>query len=521
MKLRNPKKTAMYLITLFSFAAIFIFNYFTPFLSDDYSYAAQARTARGLADLIAQEYHQYMTWIGRSVAHLILRISLRLPLILFKTANSAMFVLLSFLIYLEIPHRKKYDPIVFLLIQLSLWLFTVDFRQTVLWQTGACNYLWTTTIILAMMTTMHRLRGAAVTAVSAGTSAAAPANAPAAVSAGTSVIVPERKGLRRGILLIPLFVFGVVAGWCSENTSGACLVYILLLVIDERVNEKRWFAEGIAGALGTLTGLLFMVLAPGNALRAQVREKGNYTGILGLASRFQKVTLIVCQYFFVLLCVAGILLIVIHLLMRKEERRTRLQMLRRPLVFLFLFLITAYALILTEPTQPRAYFGAGIFLIIAVLSLVRTALNLEIRTDRSIGVRTVTYSILMVLSLYFVFMYFRCGASNIRIYRDWKERADYIEKQIAEGNDDITVAQVHKDFYNDYSALPEMELTEDPGYWTNVGYEEYYGVSSIRAIPYDDWAVANGLETQAEANYSKKMEEMPDAPFINPVVPGY
>ena len=521
MKLRNPKKTAMYLITLFSFAAIFIFNYFTPFLSDDYSYAAQARTARGLADLIAQEYHQYMTWIGRSVAHLILRISLRLPLILFKTANSAMFVLLSFLIYLEIPHRKKYDPIVFLLIQLSLWLFTVDFRQTVLWQTGACNYLWTTTIILAMMTTMHRLRGAAVTAVSAGTSAAAPANAPAAMSAGTSVIVSERKGLRRGILLIPLFVFGVVAGWCSENTSGACLVYILLLVIDERVNEKRWFAEGIAGALGTLTGLLFMVLAPGNALRAQVREKGNYTGILGLASRFQKVTLIVCQYFFVLLCVAGILLIVIHLLMRKEERRTRLQMLRRPLVFLFLFLITAYALILTEPTQPRAYFGAGIFLIIAVLSLVRTALNLEIRTDRSIGVRTVTYSILMVLSLYFVFMYFRCGASNVRIYRDWKERADYIEKQIAEGNDDITVAQVHKDFYNDYSALPEMELTEDPGYWTNVGYEEYYGVSSIRAIPYDDWAVANGLETQAEADYSKKMEEMPDAPFINPVVPGY
>ncbi|MDD6362356.1 MAG: hypothetical protein PUG18_03720, partial [Lachnospiraceae bacterium] len=85
----------------------------------------------------------------------------------------------------------------------------------------------------------------------------------------------------------------------------------------------------------------------------------------------------------------------------------------------------------------------------------------------------------------------------------------------------ITVAQVHKDFYNEYSALPEMELTEDPAYWTNVGYEEYYGVSSIRAIPYDDRAVANGRETQEEADYSKKMEETPDAPFINPVVPGY
>ena len=212
MKLRNPKKTAMYLIALFSFVAIFIFNYFTPFLSDDYGYAAQARTARGLTDLIAQEYHQYMTWIGRSVAHLILRISLRLPLILFKTANSIVFVLLSFLIYLQIPHRKKYDPIVFLLIQLSLWLFTVDFRQTVLWQTGACNYLWTTTIILAMMTTMPSFRRV--------------------------IGAPQRKGWRGLLLLILLFVFGVVAGWCSENTSGACLVYILLLVIDSRVNEK-------------------------------------------------------------------------------------------------------------------------------------------------------------------------------------------------------------------------------------------------------------------------------------------
>ena len=171
----------MYLIALFSFVAIFIFNYFTPFLSDDYGYAAQARTARGLTDLIAQEYHQYMTWIGRSVAHLILRISLRLPLILFKTANSIVFVLLSFLIYLQISHRKKYDPIVFLLIQLSLWLFTVDFRQTVLWQTGACNYLWTTTIILAMMTTMHSFRRV--------------------------IGAPQRKGWRGLLFLILPFVF--------------------------------------------------------------------------------------------------------------------------------------------------------------------------------------------------------------------------------------------------------------------------------------------------------------------------
>ena len=37
-----------------------------------------------------------------------------------------------------------------------------------------------------------------------------------------------------------------------------------------------------------------------------------------------------------------------------------------------------------------------------------------------------------------------------------------------------------------------MEMTDDPGYWINIFYEEYYGVPSIRAIPYDDWVEANG-----------------------------
>ena len=154
-------------------------------------------------------------------------------------------MLLSFLIYLQIPHRKKYDPIVFLLIQLSLWLFTVDFRQTVLWQTGACNYLWTTTIILAMMTTMHRLQTGACNYL--WTTTIILAMMTTMHSFRRVIGAPQRKGWHGLLFLILLFVFGVVAGWCSENTSGACLVYILLLVIDERVNEKRWFAEGIAG----------------------------------------------------------------------------------------------------------------------------------------------------------------------------------------------------------------------------------------------------------------------------------
>ena len=90
--------------------------------------------------------------------------------------------------------------------------------------------------------------------------------------------------------------------------------------------------------------------------------------------------------------------------------------------------------------------------------------------------------------LYLAFTYIDCGAENARIYRECSERISYIEKQKAAGKDDITVPQVHKEFANPYTAIYSVDLKKDPGYWTNAQMEAYFGVKSIRAVPYDEWA---------------------------------
>lgn len=488
-------KWLYYILVVGSFIVIFAFNYLTPLMSDDLSYGAQARQANNLWDLVLQEYNQYMTWIGRSVCHMILRIFLCLPAIVFKIANSVAYIVLSLLIYENISSRKRYDPMMFCCVQIGLWLFAVDFRQTILWETGACNYLWATMIILAFMTFVRRVFYGTIT----------PHNP---FSLATRVRYS-----------VTLLLFGIVAGWCSENTSGACLLYLLILLgIGYRKYHKVVYPV-LCGAIGNLIGLLFMVLAPGNAERGQYRTE-LHSGLYGMVSRFQKITLIIRQYFFILLALYMILWITIWILDTRRDRREKFVLLRRPLLFLFLFIATCYALIMTTATQPRAFFGAGVFLLIAVLQEIRILLDvcwvLNLRTPRII-----LYSGAAILSMYLAFVIFDCGAKVARIYRDVNERVSYIAQAKENGEDEVTIAQVHTSFYNDYSAVPENELSDDPDYWTNVGYEEYYGVERIIALPYDDWLVYMGEETEEEAEASKALIEETSSESIINSLPGW
>lgn len=111
-----------------------------------------------------------------------------------------------------------------------------------------------------------------------------------------------------------------------------------------------------------------------------------------------------------------------------------MQLLRARIVFAALSVVTAYALILTALTESRAYFGAGVFLIIACLEGIVTDIDEEktletatgVHDTAGIGVRLISYSVLAAASLYFVFMYMDNGANMMRLYRGSQERENYI-----------------------------------------------------------------------------------------------
>jgi hypothetical protein len=446
-------------ILFLSFAAVLVYNLLTPMITDDFYFAAQSRSASSISGIFQQNYQMYLTWTGRFIPHLLLRMFLVAPMILFKICNALMFALLSVLIYMNIDRRSRWDPFIMLVIQLGLWLFAVDFADTVLWESGAFNYLWAVVLILGFMTLTNRMDER------------------------------YRRDPRRmtGMILL-LFIFGIAAGSSSENTSGGCLLFLLILTAKSIHDRRKVSPCLFAGLAGNIIGLIFMVRAPGNSIRYTAKHAQEaHAGLYGMFSRIQKVTLSIHDCLFVLLLILTATFIITILQMRHDRKDERIKVLEKRIVFTFLCLATAYALVLTPEPQNRALFGAGIFLLIACVQGVEDILENERKTDAAILVRSMSYIAAASLFLYFFFVYVNCGANLARVYRDEKERESYIVEQRDQGSQDITVAQLHPDFDNRYTIIYGADLTADPGYWVNTMYETYFGVGSIKAIPYEEW----------------------------------
>ena len=480
-------KNVFILACFISFLMVFVFNYLTPYTSDDFAYNAQVLQAKNIGDLFAQEYIQYMTWNGRSVAHFLLRVSMLCPPIIFKILNSAVFVGLELLIYanvntdvfaginkasasdnegsegnkgsegsVNINNKKKYDIRLFIGINVLMWLGCMVPSQTVFWQTGAFNYLWGSSIILGFATLYGKLA----------------------------------KECKNGIWLAPvMFILGVLAGWCNENTSGAgilmTLSYFLCYMFfksNSRGNRTKGKAIHIGidnlwmltGIIGQIAGLLIMVLAPGNKVRAAFSDE-EHTGLLALVSRFQKLTIVMKEEFFIYIAVFVVMIILLRAMGNSWER------LGNSLFFFGLFIVTSYALVMAPPPQRRAFFGAGIFLFIAIAD----AYSLFEETQIIGALKT---AVVAVALIYFVLDYMDAGANMIRIYRDSNQRQELIEQEIAKGNTQtIKVPMLNTDYDNRYTVCYECDVNEDPGYWINVSYETYYGVEELIGVPYNEW----------------------------------
>ena len=102
-----------------------------------------------------------------------------------------------------------------------------------------------------------------------------------------------------------LFIVGVAAGWCNENTSGGGILMSLFFIgfslySNSECKKPRFWM--FAGIVGQIIGFLFMILAPGNMARSLVQEE-EHTGFFALLSRFQKIILAVRNNFLILLII--------------------------------------------------------------------------------------------------------------------------------------------------------------------------------------------------------------------------
>lgn len=444
IKSEKFRRMIFFSLVVISFLMILIYNAFTPAMTDDLSYGKIVAGANNFLDLIKQEQAQYMTWSGRSVSHIILRCFLTGDKWIFNICNSIVFVILTLLMYFNIEHKKKYDVFVYLIINLFVWTFSVSFAQTILWETGACNYLWGSTIILFYISVFRYCMKRDY--------------------AQSSQIAPA----------VALFLMGILAGWCNENTSGGCILLVLIWIGFYVWEKKRIRLFMISGLVGNVIGFLFMILAPGNANRQQFMEE-EHTGLLAIASRWLKCNLAIRNHFFILLAIGIVMFVVVRLQQKKWKYSQNM------LTFFFIFIATCYALVLTPEPEARAYFGAGIFLVISCIQGIVDV------SDKDLYLKALKISATAIFTLSFLFTYMDSGANVMRVYRESNERFAYIEEQKAAGVMDITVPLLRPAFENKYSDAYNSELSESSEYWVNVAYSNYFEVDSISAVPREEW----------------------------------
>ena len=226
MKETKSRRVIFTALIILNFIMILIYNFLTPYMSDDLWY--DMGVMKSLPELIAGSVNSYMTWGGRSVADFLLRLSFCLPKGVFNVVNSLLFVALSILIYLNIEGRKKYDALVYGYVMIFMWLFTVSFDQTILWVSGACNYLWTGVIIMSFVT-LYRVKLSDLYLSKDETVGTDKANTGEAGNGATGIVPSKRSVLP----CIGMFLLGLLAGWCNENTSGGALLLAIMYILTK------------------------------------------------------------------------------------------------------------------------------------------------------------------------------------------------------------------------------------------------------------------------------------------------
>ena len=442
---QTVRKRIFWGMVFIAFVAVTIFEFLTPLLSDDIAYMDDVAKAQNFFDLFEQEYEHYISHTGRSISHFILRIFLFIGnKSVYNVVAGLVFVTMSLLIYLNILGRQKYDIRAYGMVLALMWFFDAAISDTVLWMDGACNYMFTGTIIMGMLT---------------------------AVRLGLN---EDRQYRLPGCIL--LFFLGVLAGWCNENTSGGLIAFIIIEFIYQKLKPRLWMISSLAG---TLIGFAMLILSPGNYNRLDATEE-EHTGLMALVARFLKITIAIKENYFVLLA-AAVVVVVLLAYFIKDQKEYR-EKVKPVILFTFLFVITCYALIMVPTSELRSYYGASVFLMIAVANGM-----VSLSDAGSDLVKGTISAVLAVFALIFVFSYFDDGAKLARIKREFDERDAYFAQMQQEGIQDIYAPMLRPMWDNRFSAAYRMDITEDDEYWINMFYSGHYNLGIIVGVDREDF----------------------------------
>lgn len=464
--IEKNRKTIFFIIVLCSYVCALAFYYLTPYLSDDYAYLMELRdkNACSLLDLMRLAYAEYFEHGGRLVHYFTFRLFLFIPSkIVFDIIASLYFVVLGFLIYANVEKKRKLDLGVLILSFGMIWFFTVEPGQTVFWLTGAVVYLFAAVYILGSITLYRHL-------------------------------IRSDSVKKPWLMAVLMFLLSLLAGNSSENYSCAAILIILIVTVSKYYSEKKE-KDGkyplksflkpymIATFVGYIVGYLVLICSPGAWKRADSAAWDDYSGFVGILSHIYKIMVSLKELFLPLLIVITFFMVILVLNKRFKSFSDVIN--HTAVLYIIGALAGSFSLAIISPPMPRAYFGPGLFLIVATITLMQDISHLA---DTKVFGNIMKYTAVAVMCLMFTFVYLENLVNLARIYRESNEQTSIMEQAVAEGRTDyLEVPMLHEDFDNKYTIAYFPQIDPNPEFWINTFYEGWYGIDEISSVSREDW----------------------------------
>lgn len=434
----NKENIKFGIVNLSIFFAILFLNYLTPMAADDYAYSfilSTTERVNSFADVFRSQCYQYVTYGGRIVAHSFAQIFLWWGKPIFNFVNAAMFIVYINLISLLAFSREQKKSVKTIISSfLIAWFMLPVIGSVIFWLTGSCNYLWGTTFVFAFIYRYYNC---------------------------LFDITEKKESIFKMILW---FLFGVVAGWCNENTSGMGIMVCCLLTLYKYKKHLKIWKWQIAGIIGAILGFSLLMLAPGNYARVD---------LLGPSiSPFQRY---------------------LNAFILADMRAFRAEGIYKILFFIFLFtylfvLITSvidkerkivggiwflgalacnFAMILSPSYPDRASFGVYSMYFVSIFYSGRTIVEYF---DKQ-WIMNVVKVLICISCLYFSISYLEAVYDIGLTKLQDRERISIVLSEKSKDNYDISVQGVApKTKYNVFYSIHD---------WPDYGVAQYYSVNSI------------------------------------------
>jgi len=431
------RKQGLILIAVFLYLFLLLLNILSPLASDDYSYMYQFATGERISkvfDIFPSMAVHYQTVNGRILVHGIVQLFICIGKTVFNFINPLIYLALIYGICRFITGKNLCSPGLFLAVSIGLWFVIPVFGHTVLFMTGAINYLWPAAAIVYFLYPFRK-----------------------------HLEQPSARTRGFALAMLPL---GFLMGFLHETASGATLLAILLfslVLLHQRKKLPLWW---ILGGVGCLIGLILLVLAPGNALRmssfyAQAHLGGKLGNLLSLS--------LVYTGHFLMRC--AVLLLPLPLLLLFGEIRDCSKEKSILAALLFVCALAAnYVVVISGGYPARAQFTYTVFLFLA-FGTFYLSLDVKLRPYSAAGV----LALLTVCTLgHMCYTLNDIGA----VYFEHAAQTRAIQAAVAAGETDLVVPAI--DPRSCYTNLHHGNLSPDPDHWVNNEMERFYGVFSIR-----------------------------------------